>query len=223
MPFGRPLPPARAVLAAALLALPLPVAAQAWTYPAMQVPTTSTRDYTGALVGTSGTAVLFQWREGTSRDMHLGLDAGLADPNSSDLLAFVGGSLGKQLVRSRADLPIDLLLTAGIGAAFGGDFSVFRVPVGVSVGHRFKIDDTMAFTPFVHPRASLDLSTARRGPRDERRSDSELSLDFDLGVDFELNRNVSFRIAGLFSGSDFGGDGFALGLVFRPNGLVRMR
>jgi hypothetical protein len=170
--------------------------------------------------------VLGQWREGINSTLHAGLDAGVADfgEGRGSLGLFVAGNLGKQLVRARSDMPLDLLLTAGVGVALGDGFRTLRIPVGVSAGHRFDLDGGMALTPFVHPRASLDFSSVSiRGGR--RASDNTVSIDFDLGVDWELNKNVSFRVAGLFTGSDFASsdNGFAIGLVWRPNGLARMR
>ncbi|MCU0649666.1 MAG: hypothetical protein MUF00_16875 [Gemmatimonadaceae bacterium] len=199
--------------------------AQAWAYPAMQIPTVSTRDYLGALVSASGTSALFQWREGLNRSSHIGLDLGLADRGGRNggIGLFAAGNFGKQLTRASSDMPLDLLFTAGVGAAFGDGFTTLRIPFGVSGGHRFAIDNNMAITPFVHPRVSLDFVSVDAG-RDGRDGDSDLSLDFDLGVDWELNRNVSFRAAGTFTGNRFSGDdGFAIGFVWRPNGLARMR
>jgi opacity protein-like surface antigen len=203
-----------------------PLQAQAWSYPAMQIPTTSTRDYLGALVSASGTSVLAQWREGINAEMHVGVDAGIADFGSgrSSLGLFAAGNVGRQLVRARSDVPVDLLLTGGIGLALGDGFRTLRIPVGISAGRRFDLDGGMALTPFLHPRASLDFSSVSLGGG-RRASDNTVSLDFDIGVDWELNKNVSFRAAGLFTGSDFStsDNGFAIGLVWRPNGLAKMR
>ncbi len=197
--------------------------AQAFNYPSMQLPQTSTRDYTAAISGGDGTTALFQWREGWKPGRHLQLDLGLADRKGSDnLLLFVGGSFGQELVRATGDQPLDLLLSAGVGTAFGSGVSLVRVPVGVSIGHTFELDQGMSLTPYLHPRASLDLCSTC-GPR--RNGRSELSLNFDLGANFQVNREFALRVAGSFSGSDLVGtqDSFAIGFNWTPQPLVRAR
>ena len=205
---------------ASLMILPGTVTAQASNYPSLQLPTASIRDYTGAIASGAGTSVLFQWREGVASAMHLGLDVGLTDRKGSEnLLGFIGGSIGSELLRAQGEQPLDMLLTGGLGFAFGGGATIVRVPLGVSLGHTFALEEGMALTPYVHPRVSLDLCSdcGRRGNRR-----TELSLNFDVGVDFRVNQKFSVRVAGAFSGSDFFGnnDSFAIGLNWRP-GLVR--
>ena len=198
------------------------VEAQAFNYPALQIPRASVRDYTAAIAAGSGTSAIFQWREGMRPGLHLGLDAGIADPSGGDdLFLFVGGSLGKELTRSTSTQPLDILLTAGAGAAFGGGTTLFRLPVGVSIGHTFDLEDGYALTPFVHPRLSVDVCDDCGGGGD---SDSEVSLSFDLGVSFQVNRQFAVRAAGSFSGSDlFRDDAFAVGFTWTPAALSGFR
>lgn len=200
-----------------------PLQSQAFNYPSLQVPTASTRDYTAALTGGAGTTVLFQWREGWGERRHVQLDVGLADRKGSEtLMLLVGGFVGRELLRATGDQPLDLLLTVGAGAAFGSGVTLFRVPAGVSIGHTFELDQAMSLTPYVHPRASLDIcsSCGSRG-----RGRTELSLNFDLGVNFQVNREFALRAAGSFSGSDLLGteDTFAVGFNWTPRPLVRTR
>ena len=196
---------------------------QAFNYPSLQLPTASTRDYTAALTGGAGTTVVFQWREGWGPTQHAQLDLGIADRKGSEtLLLLVGGSVGRELVRATGEQPLDLLLTAGAGAAFGSGVTLIRVPVGVSIGHAFELDQEMSLTPYVHPRASLDVCSscgARGGNR------SELSLNFDLGVNFQVNQEFALRVAGSFSGSDLLGteDTFAVGFNWTPRPLLRTK
>jgi len=195
--------------------------AQASNYPSMQVPTASTRDYTAAVASGSGTTVLFQWREGWAPRKHWQLDAGLIDRKGSDNLSlFVGGGIGQEITRAKGDQPLDLLFTAGAGAAFGGGFTLVRIPVGVSIGHTFDLEQGMAITPYVHPRASLDLASSggRRGG-----SQSEVSLNFDLGVNFQVNAQFAVRAAAAFTGSELAGaqDTFAVGFNWTPAPLAR--
>ncbi len=195
--------------------------AQAFHYPSLQVPTASTRDYTAALVGGPGTTALFQWREGFAPRRHWQLDAGLADRQGSENLSlFVGGAIAQELTSATNDQPLDLLFTAGAGIAFGGGSSLIRIPVGVSIGHTFELDQGMAITPFVHPRASVDVSSGG-GPNGD--GQSEVSLNFDLGASFKVNSQFAVRVSGGFTGSDLvgGKDSFAVGFTWTPAPLAR--
>lgn len=195
--------------------------AQASNYPSMQVPTASTRDYTAAVSSGAGTTALFQWREGWQPRRHWQLDAGLTDRKGSDNLAlFVGGGIGQELARARGDQPLDLLFTAGAGAAFGGGYTLVRIPVGVSIGHTFDLEQGMAITPYVHPRASVDIASS--GGRNDG-SQSEVSLNFDLGVNFQVNSQFAVRAAAAFTGSELAGaqDTFAIGFNWTPAPLAR--
>jgi hypothetical protein len=67
---------------------------------------------------------------------------------------------------------------------------------------------------------SIDLcsSCSSRG-----RSQTDVSLNFDVGASFDFNRRLSARVAALFSGADqFGaGDAIAVGITWTPDGLRR--
>jgi len=209
------------VACALLLAAGRVVQAQALSYPALQVPTVAEREYTAALVGSRGTMLLGQWRELISDDMHGGFDLGLYDPNAGrgNTALFAAGHLGKQLARARADQPLDVLLTAGAGLALSDGRTSFRLPIGAALGHTFALDEGMAVTPFVHPRASIDFCSSCAGGG---RSETDVSLNFDVGASFDFNRRLSARVSALFSGSDyFGGDALAVGLTWTPAGLRR--
>lgn len=195
--------------------------AQASNYPSMQVPTASTRDYTAAVSSGAGTTALFQWREGWAPRRHWQLDAGLIDRKGSDNLSvFVGGGIGQEIARANGDQPLDLLFTAGAGAAFGGGYTLVRIPVGVSLGHTFDLEQGMAITPYVHPRASVDVASS--GGRNNG-SQSEVSLNFDLGVNFQVNSQFAVRAAAAFTGSELAGaqDTFAIGFNWTPAPLAR--
>lgn len=199
------------------------VGAQAFNYPSLQLPRASTRDYTAALTGGTGTTAIFQWREGWKAGRHWQLDAGVADrKGSGTLLLFAGGSVGQELVKSTAEQPLDMLMTVGAGASFATGGSLVRLPVGVSLGHTFELDQGMSLTPYLHPRASIDLCGSC-GARSNSRT--ELSLNFDLGVNWQVSRELAVRLAGAFSGSDLVGtdDTFAVGLNWTPRPLVRVR
>jgi len=197
-------------------------AAQAYTYPSMQLPTVSIRDFTAALSVAKGTVAVFQWREGLSDVMHFSLDAGLGDPEgrNNDLVVFGGGGLGYQVLRATADQPLDLLLTGGAGVALGAGQTVLRLPVGASVGHRFELEGGLALTPYVHPRLSVDRCFSCNG---STTNSTEVSLNFDVGVNFEVTPRFSLRAAAAFSGSDVvsRNDTFAFGINWIPASLVK--
>lgn len=196
--------------------------AQALNYPAMQIPTVSARDYTVALGGGRGTSMYAQWREKLTERMHFGIDGGLYDPSSvgARTSLFGGAFVGRELMRATGDQPFDFLLTGGVGVSVAGGRTGFRVPVGLSTGRRFLLEDGMAITPFVHPRVSFDHCTSC-SPRGTSRSD--VSLNFDVGASFEFTPRMSARISALFSGAEqFGSqDVLAVGLTWTPEGMKR--
>lgn len=197
--------------------------AQAFNYPSLQVPSASTRDYTGAIAGGDGTTLLFQWREGWTDRRHLQLDLGIADRKGNEsLLLVIGGAFGQELLRASADQPLDLLFTGGVGMSFGDGVSLLRIPIGLSIGHTFELDQGMSLTPYVHPRASIDVCSSCGG---HDNSQSEVSLNFDLGLNFQVNRQFAVRAAAAFSGSDLAGsdDTFAVGFVWTPRPLVKTK
>ena len=195
--------------------------AQAWNYPSFQQPRTIDREYNFAVsdggAGT-GTSFVFQWREGTTVGNQLSLDLGLADPDFTGSKFLVGGQFAHQLILTSAQVPFDLLFTAGVNGAFG-DGSLLRIPVGVSIGRRFPLEGGLAITPYVHPRVAIDVCSSCDRDR------SSVGLDFDLGADFQFSPQFSLRFSALFSGSDYffnnSGDAFGLSLAWRPPGLTR--
>jgi hypothetical protein len=126
----------------------------------------------------------------------------------------VGGQLAQQLATSTNETPLDFLLTAGVNMALNKR-SVFRIPVGIVVGHRFPLEGDLAITPFVHPRVSFDIC-GKCG------NNSELGLIFDLGGSLEITRNLSLRASAFFGGSDlFDDDGFGVSIAWMPQALSR--
>jgi hypothetical protein len=195
-----------------------PLAAQGWNYPSFHHPHIMSREFNFALAdgGDAGTALLFQWREGFGVGTELNLDVGFADPDAGDSRFILGGGFGRRLMSATTDMPLDLVLTGGLYAAFG-DRNIFRVPIGLTVGHRFPLEGAMAITPYVHPRVSIDFcSNCFEGG-----DDTELSINFDLGADLELSRQLSLRFSALFAGGDVFGedDGFGISLAWKPAAL----
>ncbi len=189
--------------------------AQAINYPSFQAPTIVQREYAvGVADGDHVTSAVFQWREGWSPVSQLSFDIGVADPDYGDVKLLIGGGYSHLLNRSSDDLPLDLLLTAGAYAALSGP-TLFSVPVGVSVGHRFDLDNGLALTPYIHPRLALSYHSGYKGGS----SDSDMDVVFDLGANFEVSPRLSLRAAFVFGGDRNDAIGFAL--AWRPVALRR--
>ncbi len=209
----------------AVVAAPVTAGAQAWAYPSFQPPRVMDREFNFGIAdaGRAGTSLVFQWREGLSARSQLSLDAGFADPDGDSNGKFLlGGQYAQLLNQASSEVPVDFLLTAGLNFAVGEGSDLFRIPLGVSVGHRFPLEDGFAITPYVHPRISFDSCTECGDNGDSR---NDLGIDFDLGVNFEVTRQISFRVSGVFGGSDTfsNSDGFGISLAWTPVGLSKPR
>jgi hypothetical protein len=214
---------ARTALAVGLV-VPATSGAQAWAYPSFQPPRVMNREFNFGVAdaGDAGTSLVFQWREGVSPKSQLSFDVGFADPDGKgNGKLILGGQFGYLFTQSNAEMPLDFLGTAGVNFAFGDGGNIVRIPFGVSIGHRFPLEDNFAITPYVHPRVSIDVCSDC-GPDNDNETD--LGIDFDLGVNFEVTRQLSFRVSALFGGSDTFGDsdGFGLSLAWTPPGLSKM-
>ncbi|MFL5575616.1 MAG: hypothetical protein ACJ79S_06590 [Gemmatimonadaceae bacterium] len=201
--------------------------AQAWNHPSFQQPTVVGREFNFGVAdgGNAGTSFLFQWREGISPVNQLSLDVGLADPDcfGCDSEFLLGGQFAHQLARANAQMPFDFLLTAGLNGAFGNDNTVLRVPVGVSVGHRFPLQGGMAITPYVHPRVSIDYCSQCIDDSGDK-GKSDVNLNFDLGANFELTPQFALRASLKLGGSNdlfFDDDALGISLAWTPPGLRR--
>jgi hypothetical protein len=215
---------ARAAVAFAAAA-PVAAEAQAWAYPAFQPPRVMNREFNFGVAdaGDAGTTLVFQWREGLTQRTQLSFDLGFADPDGrQNGKLLLGVQFAGLLTQASAEMPLDFLATGGLNFAVGEGPDLVRIPFGVSIGHRFALDDGFAITPYVHPRLSLDICTDCRGEENDE-SDSDIGIDFDLGVNFEVTRQLSFRVSGTFGGSDAfrDSDGFGISLAWTPVGLSR--
>jgi hypothetical protein len=193
--------------------------AQAWAYPSFQPPRIMNREYNFGIADTDrgGSSLVFQWREQSGPNTQFSFDVGIADSDrrDSDLIAFGGIALAQKLNTASSEVPLDFLLTGGLYLAIG-DGTFFRLPVGLSLGHRFDLAGSMAITPYIHPRVSIDVCNDCGG--------SDIGLTFDIGANFELSRTVSIRGAAVFAGDDtFDGEGFGISLAWTPSVLARRR
>lgn len=195
-------------------------AAQAWNYPSMMTPTIMERQY-GLLIangGKSGTVIAGQWREGMNSETEFQFEFGFADPDGRDARVLLGAGLARRLTRATEEMPLDMVLTGGIYPSFGDPATLIRIPVQLSMGHRFDLENSQVnITPFLNPRLSFDLCT---GGEDKCGPDaSDLSINFDLGAAVDLTSRLSLIAAILFPGGDFSDNGFGLGIYWRPRAI----
>ena len=187
------------------------------TYPSFQQPRVASREFNFAIADGDGiTPFVFQWREGTSVGSQISFDLGLADPENeaADVYLILGGQYARSLARSRADMPLDVLFTAGIFSQFGNDVTLLSVPVGASIGHRFPIEGTaMAITPYLHPRLALQYGSMDTQAGDE--SDTDIDISFDVGGNLEFSPQLALRLSATFGDLDVLG----ISLAWTPRGL----
>lgn len=197
-----------------------PLRAQGWSYPSFQPPRLTVREFNFGVAdaGGPGTSLVFQWREQAGPRHQFSMEGGVADPDvgRADLIVFGGVGMAWQLSTASEEVPLDFLLTSGAYVAIGNG-TRFRVPVGISVGKRFDLEGSMALTPYIHPRLSVDLcSNCGRG--------SDVGVSFDLGANLELSRTISIRASGLFIGTEsFDDEGFGISIAWTPPSLARRR
>jgi hypothetical protein len=208
------------IAAGAVLCLTAAVAdAQAWNYPSMMTPTIVPRQYGFVLAngGDAGTAIVGQWREGLNTATEFQLEVGFADPDGGDARFMLGAGLARRLTRASQEMPLDMVLTGGIYPSFGDPTTLIRIPVQLSMGHRFDLENSqVALTPFINPRLSFDFCT----DDDACGDDSDLSINFDVGVAAELTRNLSLVASIGFPGGDlFDDNSFGFGFYWRPGGI----
>ncbi len=205
-------------IAAAVLAVGATgsAAAQAWNYPSMHHPHIMQRELNVGLASGQGTVLFGQWREGIAEGTELGFEAGIADPDGGDTRLLIGGGVAMRVAEATTTMPLDILVTAGAYPSFGDPVNFLRVPFGATLGRRIGFPQSeLAITPYVHPRVSLDFCL---GDDDECGGDkSDIAINFDLGADFELNRQLSLRFSLLFPGGDYFDDtAFGLSLAWKP-------
>lgn len=196
------------------LAFAAPLGAQAYVYPSMQPTRIAEREYNFMLADSDagGTALVFQWREGLGNPkMQFTTDLGFGDPEFGDTRMIIGGGLAYQLARSSEDMPFDIVLAGGLGASFGDELTIIRLPFGAAIGHRFALENELAISPFVHPRLSWNRASF------DGDSETDTELEVDIGANLELNPRMAVRLAAVL------GDADAIGISFAwtPRGLRR--
>ncbi len=131
-----------------------------------------------------------------------GLQGGFEDLSGpGGTRALLGGDFRARVIASTQQFPLDGALTVGFGMNVGDGPDRFFVPVGVSLGRRFQVENSqVTFVPYVHP----VLVPVFGG------GDSDVDFAFGLGVDLRLTREFSVRVSGGLGDIE----GIGVGLAF---------
>jgi hypothetical protein len=133
--------------------------------------------------------------------LDLGLRGGFWSPgNDADTRILVGVHGRQRVITQSDDFPIDGAVVIGVGAQLVSDNSVLLIPGGLSLGHRFNIENSnVSIVPFVQPSIFLAFNGG-----------TDVLFAFGFGADFRLSNALDARISvGL---GDV--DGVALGAVW---------
>lgn len=177
-----------------------PVSAQSTGLPIFQAPYRAfeTSELGGMFADPgSGYALQGFYRYGY-KAFDIGFLAGFADPDGGDTRFLTGLDLRTRVIDHTERFPLDGALTLGLGGSFAGDGDVGFVPIGLSLGRRFALENSStSIVPYVHPTV-----TPTFGDHDD------VLVTLGLGVDVRVGRRLDLRVsAGL---GDL--DGIALGI-----------
>jgi len=114
--------------------------------------------------------------------------AGFADVEGGGDAAFlIGGDFRTSIVTYSDAFPLDGALTLGVGGIFGEGDDRFLIPVGVSLGRRFDLEDSeTTFIPYVHPVIVPSFGG----------DDSDVDFALGLGVDIRFSESLAVRASG---------------------------
>ncbi len=133
--------------------------------------------------------------------LDLGIRGGFWNPGEGVDTRILVGVHGRQRVITQSeDFPIDGAVVLGVGAQLVSEASVLLIPGGLSLGHRFDIENSdVSIVPFVQPTVFLKFN-----------GDDEVLFAFGFGADFRLSKALDARVSvGL---GDL--DGISLGAVW---------
>lgn len=117
-----------------------------------------------------------------------GVRAGFADPEGDgDAIFLVGANFRTQVLRYSESIPVDGSLTLGLGTTISDFDDAFVLPVGISLGRRFELENSKTtFTPYVHP----VLAPVFGG------FDDDVEFALGLGVDIGFSESLAVRVSG---------------------------
>ena len=204
-----------AMVAGALMFAAAPAGAQAWHYAAMQpadVTPAEVNFIISGFGGDYGTSFVAQYRWAVEKRTQLWADIGLA--SASGTTPFLIGIAGAwNFMKPSADKPIDVSGTLGVYGAFSSEVSLIRIPIGLNVGHTWKLSNGHDLQGFAFPRVSVDICSSKC-------SGTNANLNFDVGASYEITPVMAGRAAFTF-GAVGAGDtqsGFGVSLAFKTGG-----
>jgi len=202
--------PGRAALAGvlSLLAATEGVAGQAWDAPSFFSPRPHDDIGLYGFVPEHGDwGVQGIWRQ--SGNLNLGVRAGLGDG-----LVLVGAEFYGPLRLAAA--PVLLAWQVGFGAGFN-DITLLRVPVGVSIGLDLTNQGLPQLTPYVFPRAALEVAAWDVGGEEE--TDTDLGVAVDVGADLAMTPELTLRAGVTLADRN----AFGVGVAYRMQRRVVVR
>ncbi|MGH7504077.1 MAG: hypothetical protein ACRELX_00425 [Longimicrobiales bacterium] len=203
------------ILAFALAAVAGPLEAQAWDTPSFFAP--RAHDDVGAYIikpESGDVGVIAMWRQ--SGNINLGVRGGIGG-DSDGRIILLGAELYGPLPLTTTGLPLLLAWNTGIGAGFDGVTNL-RIPLGVSVGVELGQGTGVSFLPYVHPRATFDLSAFERANGEEE-TETEFNFEIDIGADIQLGERWLLRAGASLAESEV----FGVGLAYRIPRPVAVR
>ncbi len=195
-----------ALLGTTLVAGVGPLSAQAWDAP-MFLPPQPGEDIGVYFVKPDGTdwGLSGIWRQ--EGQLNLGLELGIGGVEhrggeANHTFVTVGGETWGSLLRSPT-APVDVDWVLGVGAGFFSDFTLVRIPFGVTIGKTLP-GDGLSITPYVLPRIALDVASVGNV------TNTDLDFAADLGADLRFTSGVKLRFAATLGDPD----SFGIGLAF---------
>ena len=196
------------LLVVALLAMAADLAAQETGTPIYKAPYRAFKSHEfGASFSDPGQGVSFALEGfyGYGRGSNdFGLRAGIQDPEGSgDMSILLGGDFRTRIVNYSESFPLDGALTVGAGINLGDGDDLIYLPLGLTFGRRFELDNSnTTFTPYVHP-TLLPVLGASGG--------DDVGFALGLGVDLRFSQQWQVRVSG--SVGDLEGVGIGLAYV----------
>ncbi len=205
--------------------VPAALGAQAWAYPSFQPPRVMNREFNFGVAdaGDAGTSLIFQWREGLSTSQPARARCRIRrSRRKGERQAGAGGPVRLPVHAGNAEMPLDFLGHGGRWLRVRRRRQPGAHPVrGLdrsSLPARPRVRDHSVHSP---TRVDRHLQRLRRRQRQRNRSRHRLR---HLGANFEVTKQLSFRVSVLFGGSDTFGDsdGFGLSLAWSPPQLSKL-
>ena len=113
---------------------------------------------------------------------------GFADVGGDqDAAVLIGGDFRTRVVDYSESFPLDGALTLGIGGIFGEGDDRFLLPVGISLGRRFDVENSnTTFVPYLHPVVVPSFGG----------EDDDVDFALGLGVDVRISETLAIRASG---------------------------